>query len=170
MSDNEDILSLVRKRNLEHTQAAVKRNEPRIRLLVFRLGNDWYGFEAQQVQEISRLSEITRVPLTPPHILGVVNLRGNIIAVVDIRSTLGLPQTPLGEASRIIVTADEGLEAGILVEAVAEMIETPRSSLQPPLLTVDPERGRYASSILQQRDDRMIIVLNLPGLLNALKI
>ena len=170
MSDNEDILSVVRKRNLEQTQATSKRNEPKVRLLVFRLGNEWYAFEAGQIREISRLSDVTRVPLTPPHVLGVVNLRGEITAVIDIRRSLGMPQTPLSEAARIIVASHDGLEAGILAEAVVEMIETTKNALQPPLLAIETDRGRYASSILQQREDRLIIVLNLANLLNALKI
>ena len=170
MSDNEDILSLVRKRNLEQNQATITRNEPKIRLLIFRLGGEWYAFEAQQVREISRLLDVTRVPLTPGHIMGIINLRGEVTAVIDIRTALNLPQTPLSDAARIIVASHDGLEAGILAEAVIEMIEAPRSSLQPPFLAVEGERGRYASSILQQREDRIIIVLNLPSLLSALKI
>ncbi len=170
MSENEDILSLVRDRNLEQGQLTGTRHEAKVRLLVFRLGGEWYAFEAQQVLEISRLIDITRVPLTPSHIMGVVNLRGDVTAVVDIRRVLGLPQSSLSEAARIIVTINEGLQAGILAESVIEMIEAPRSALQPPLLTVDSDRARYASSILQQKDDRLIIILNLPTLLNTLKI
>lgn len=171
MSDNEDILSLVRRRNLEQANAAgANRNEAKARLLVFRLGEEWYGLEAQQVREISRISSLTRVPLTPSHVMGVVNLRGSITAVIDIRATLGLGQAALDNSARIIVARHEGLEAGIIAEAVVEMIEAPRSTLQPPLLTIEAERGRYASAILQQKDSRVIIILNLASLLESLKV
>lgn len=172
MSDtnNEDILSLIRKRHQEQTNITSNRNEAKVRLLVFRLAHEWYALEAQQVREISRLTAITRVPLTPRHVLGIINLRGEVPAVIDVRPTLGLPQAPLDAAARIIVARHEGLEAGIVAEAVVEMIETPRSLLQPPLLTVDAERGRYAQAILQQREDRLIIVLNLASLLEQLKV
>lgn len=169
MSDNEDILSLVRQRHLNQTNTAA-RNEPKVRLLVFRLASEWYALEASQVREISRLNDVTRVPLTPPHVMGVVNLRGDVTAVIDIRSTLGLPQSALDSGARIIVARHEKLEAGIIAEAVVEMIETPRNALQPPLLTIDAERGRFASSVLEQKDNRVIIVLNLPSLLEGLKV
>ncbi len=170
MNDNEDILSLVRQRSQQQIGQGVHRQEPKIRLLIFRLGQEWYGLEAQQVREISRLSNLTRVPLTPSHVLGVVNLRGEVMAVIDVRKALGLPQTGLSETARIIVARHEGLEAGIMAEAVVEMIEANRSSLQPPLMAVESDRGRYASSILQQKDDQLIIVLNLAALFNALKV
>ena len=93
-----------------------------------------------------------------------------VTGVVDIRSALGLPIAPLDTAARIIVTRVDGLEVGIVAEAVVEMIEAPRSSLQPPLLTIESERGRYASSILQQKDEQLVIILNLPSLLQALKV
>ncbi len=168
--DNEDILSVVRQRNLNQTGTTVSRNEPKVRLLVFRLANEWYGMEAGQVREISRLSDVTRVPLTPSHVMGVVNLRGDVTAVIDIRGALGLPKSALDSSARIIVARNEKLEAGIIAEAVVEMIEVPRSALQPPLLTIDADRGRYASSVLEQKDNRIIIVLNLPSLLESLKV
>jgi purine-binding chemotaxis protein CheW len=170
MSDNDDILNLVRQRYQYQANSAANRNEAKVRLLVFRLGNEWYALEAQEVREISRLADITRVPLTPSHIMGVVNLRGAITAVIDIRAALGLPQAPLEHTARIIVACHENLEAGIVAEAVVEMVETLRSVLQPPLLTIDAERGRYASAVLEQKDNRLIIVLNLASLLEGLKL
>ncbi len=169
-SPNDDILNLVRQRNQNQTNSLTARNEPKVRLLVFRLANEWYAFEAGQVREISRLTDVTRVPLTPAHVTGVVNLRGDITAVIDIRATLGLAQAALDGNARIIVACHEQLEAGIIAEAVVEMIETPRSALQPPLLAIDAERGRFAASVLEQKDNRVIIVLNLPILLESLKV
>lgn len=171
MSDNEDILNSVRRRNTEQaTAAGANRNEAKVRLLMFRLGDEWFGLEAQQVREISRIGALTRVPLTPSHVMGVVNLRGSITAVIDIRGTLGLPQAVLDSSARIIVAKHEGLEAGIIAEAVVEMVEAPRSTLQPPLITVGSERARYASYILEQKDKKIVIVLNLASLLESLKV
>lgn len=194
--NNEDILKQAQQRESEQA-AAANRNEAKIRLLLFRLGEEWFALEAQQVREISRLGKITRVPLTPPHIMGVLNLRGQITAVVDVRPALNLPQAPLEESARVIVARHESIEAGILAEAVVEMLEVPRSSLSDPSHAGDAEHGKYASAIVTrklgnqskednqpkpeaQRDgqkedqnkdkDSIIVVLKLATLLDALKV
>ena len=87
MSNNDDILDILRQRDQDQAELAPAAREEKIRLLVFRLGDEWYGLDATLVQEISRVNQITRLPLTPPHVLGLVNLRGSIVGVIDIRPT-----------------------------------------------------------------------------------
>lgn len=170
MNTNDDILDLLRQRDQHQASVTPGRKEEKVRLLVFRLADEWYGLEATQIQEISRLNQITRLPLTPPHVLGLVNLRGAITGVIDIRATLNLPQTQFEDSARIIVTQFEGLEVGIAAEAVIEMVETTRSAFQPPLLTPDGESGRFSTALLQLKDDLPVTVLNLPALLEKLKV
>ncbi len=170
MSDNDDILDILRQRDQEQSSLAPAAQEEKFRLLVFRLGDEWYGLDARMVQEISRVNQITRLPLTPPHVLGLVNLRGSIFGVIDIRPTLNLPSGQLDENGRIIVIFYNGLEVGIIAEGVSEMVETTPSQLQPPLLMSDGERGRYSTALLQLKKDLPVTVLNLPALLDKLKI
>lgn len=169
MSSNEDILDLLRQRDQEQTSLEPSREE-KVRLLVFRLADEWYGLDATQVQEISRVNQITRLPLTPPHVLGLVNLRGAITGVIDIRAALNLPQSPLEDSARIIVTYNDGLEVGIIAEAVIEMIETTRSAFLPPLLTPGSEGERFSTALVQLKNNTPVTVLDLPALLEKLKV
>ena len=170
MSNNEDILDILRQRDLEASDLTPVEKEEKVRLLVFRLGDEWYAFDATMVQEISRVNQITRLPLTPPHVLGLINLRGAIIGVIDIRAALNLPHNQLEDSARIIVTFYDGLEVGIIVEAVSEMVETTRSQLQPPVLMADGDSDRYSTALLQLKEDLPVTVLNLPALLEKLKV
>jgi purine-binding chemotaxis protein CheW len=170
MSNNDDILDILRQRDQDQAELVPAAREEKIRLLVFHLGDEWYGLDATLVQEISRVNQITRLPLTPPHVLGLVNLRGSIVGVIDIRPTLNLPQSQLDESARIIVTFSGGLEAGIIAESVSEMVETTRSQLEPPLLRSDSETGHYTTALLQLKEDLPVTVLNLPALLEKLKV
>jgi purine-binding chemotaxis protein CheW len=170
MTSNEDILDLLRQHDQEHSNIVQSINEEKLRLLVFRLADEWFGLDATQVQEISRIGQFTRLPLTPPHVLGLVNLRGSITGVIDIRATLNLPQSQFEDSARIIVTITDGLEVGIAAEAVIEMIETTQSAIQPPLLTSEAESGHFSLGLVQIKDSLPITVLNLKGLLEKLKI
>lgn len=168
-TSNEDILEKLRQRNASQGQAGAQRNEAKQRYLAFRLGREWFGLEVQSVREISRLDNVTRVPLTPPHIMGITNLRGNITAVIDVRTVLGIETQPLTASARIIVTTAQGLEAGILAEQVSEVVEIGRSQIEPPLLTLGHERGKFSSGVVQQ-SDRMLVILNLNSILTDLKV
>jgi purine-binding chemotaxis protein CheW len=170
MSSNEDILDILRQRDQAQTNLTPSRAEEKLRLLVFRLADEWYGLDATMVQEISRVNQITRLPLTPAHVLGLVNLRGAITGVIDIRATLGLSQAQLEDSARIIVTFHDGLEVGLIAEAVIEMVETTRSALLPPLLTPGADSSKFSTALLQLKDNVPVTVLDLPALLEKLKV
>ena len=170
MSNNEDILDILHQRDQAQTNLTPGRKEEKLRLLVFRLADEWYGLDATQIQEISRVNQITRLPLTPAHVLGLVNLRGAITGVIDIRSTLNLPQAQLEDSARIIVTYHDALEVGLIAEAVIEVVETTPSALQPPLLTPGGESGKFSTALLYLKDDVPVTVLDLPALLEKLKV
>jgi purine-binding chemotaxis protein CheW len=101
--------------------------------------------------------------------MGITNLRGNITAVIDIRGVLGIEYQPLTAQARIIVGEMQGLEAGIIAEQVKEVVEVVRSQIEPPLLTLGHERGKYSSGVVQQAD-RMLVILNLNSILTDLKV
>ena len=91
--------------------------------LAFRIGNEEYGLEILKVREVIMMMDITHVPRTPVFIKGVVNLRGRIIPVMDLRAKFGMPQAE-GSAERcIVVAALGGLEMGLIVDSVSEVLD-----------------------------------------------
>jgi purine-binding chemotaxis protein CheW len=132
-------------------------------LVTFSLGTEEFGIEIMKVQEIIRIPPITRVPQAPGHFEGVINLRGNVISVINLRSRFGLPDGKNevdDEISRIIVLKDNKREFGIRVDAVNEVLQPQDMDLEPPpsvSVGIDASFIRGIGKI----GDRLIIFLNL---------
>lgn len=99
--------------------------------LTFRLAEEEYGVEILKVREINGLMNITAVPQMPPHAKGVINLRGKVIPVIDLRLKFGLPEIEHTEQTCIIVV-DVGREIGIIVDTVSEVLDIPAEKIEPP--------------------------------------
>lgn len=99
--------------------------------LTFQLAGEEYGVEILKVREIIGLMDITCVPQTPEFVEGVINLRGRVIPVIDLRSKFGLPRTEYNDQTCIIVV-DVGMMMGIIVDTVSEVHDIPASSIEPP--------------------------------------
>ncbi len=99
--------------------------------LTFRLDNEEYGVEILKVREIIGLMDITKVPQTPDFVEGVINLRGKVIPVIDLRSKFGLARTEYNEQTCTIVV-DVGIMMGIIVDTVSEVNDIPTASIEPP--------------------------------------
>lgn len=128
-------------------------------LVTFSLADGVYGVEINSVQEIIRATEITAVPGAPPHIRGVINLRGKIVAVTDLRRRFGLPERELTDAMRIIVVDFGSKWIGMLVDGVSQVIKV--SSL---LVEEIPEEvanvdDQYVKGIAKL-EERLIIILD----------
>ncbi len=98
--------------------------------LTFLLGDEEYGLEILKVREIIGIMDITQVPQTPDFVQGVINLRGKVIPVVDLRTKFGLPRADYGEETCIIVM-DVGMLMGIVVDAVQEVHDIPSEAIEP---------------------------------------
>ncbi|HOB21927.1 MAG TPA: chemotaxis protein CheW [Bacillota bacterium] len=129
-------------------------------LVVFRLGKEEFGVQILQVQEIILLSPITRVPKTPAFVEGVINLRGEIIPVVDLRKRFGLEVGELGEDARIVVVEVEGNLVGMIVDEVTQPLSIPASQIQPPPPLAGGVEAEYLRGI-GKLEDRLIVILNL---------
>ncbi len=166
---NEQILQDVRLRQ-QNDSTAAHSVKPRLKFLVCQLNDEWYGIDATLIREISRIGSVTRVPNTPSYVLGVVNLRGNITAALDIREPLGLERRPLNThtTARIVVCEIEGVQAGIVVEAVSEVADFNQSQIEPPLLSLGSERALYSSGVVQYQN-QLLFLLNLALVLEKLK-
>ena len=118
------------------------REIPALQLLLFALAGESYAIPLIRVREVVKPSPITPVPSTPPHILGVMNLRGEILPVLDPKRLLGLGQGRPAPEGRILVVKGTGMAVGFLVDSVEDAIEV-KGSLEPPLATLPEGRGDY---------------------------
>ncbi len=127
------------------------------RIIVFRLSQEWYGVEITKVREAIRVGKITYLPSSPACIAGIVNLRGKILSVTDLRTMMGLPHEELTDKTRIIAVESGMVETGLLVDEVVESIEVPVSKIEPPLVTLPSEEGGYIAG--QCKVDNKLIAL-----------
>lgn len=129
--------------------------------LVFQIGNESYGVPLLQVQEIRTYTPATRVPGAPPYVLGVINLRGNIIAVLDARQRFGLPPADEDAATVIVVAQVEGKTFGLRVDSVSDVMDVPLQEVQPPPPIGSEEAQRFLSGLVHL-NERVLILLNMP--------
>lgn len=111
----------------DHSTSA---DDERIQWATFKLEDEIYGIHVMQVKEVQRLTEIAPVPGAQHYVLGIVNLRGNVITVVDTRTLFGLPRAEMTDNSRIIVIELEDQVIGVLVDKVADVIYIQRSNIE----------------------------------------
>jgi purine-binding chemotaxis protein CheW len=140
-------------------------SDPVIQLVTFRLKDETYGINVMQVQEVLRVSEIAPVPGAPGYVLGILNLRGNVVTVIDTRTRFGLPTTELDDSSRIVIIESEQQVVGILVDSVAEVVELRQSEIDTAPSIGSEESSRYIQGVAS-RDEDLLIVVDLNKLLS----
>ena len=97
--------------------------------VIFRLADEYYGIKIENVETIERIMEITRVPKTQNYIKGVINLRGEIVPIIDLRDRLGLPSKDYDSETRIIVNKKQDLMIGYIVDSASEVKDIPLSAI-----------------------------------------
>jgi purine-binding chemotaxis protein CheW len=138
--------------------------EETLQLVVFRLAREWYGVEITKVKEVIKVGKITYLPSSPEHIAGIVNLRGYILSVTDLKTLFGLPHVESTEKTRIIAIESGILETGFLVDEVVESIEVPVSKIELALLTLPAEGAKYLEGQCKV-DDKLIAIINVEKVL-----
>ncbi|MEJ2573770.1 MAG: chemotaxis protein CheW [Gammaproteobacteria bacterium] len=133
--------------------------------VTFRLGEEKYGIDVLQVQEVLRVTEISPVPGAPDYVLGIINLRGNVVTVVDARSRFGLPPQDADDASRIIVVDAFEKVVGLLVDNVSEVVYVPNSQIEMAPNVGTDESRKFVSGVFN-RDSELLIMLDLAKLIN----
>lgn len=133
-------------------------------VLTFRLGDTDYGLGLLYVQEIRCWTTVTRIPDSPPQILGVLNLRGSIVPIIDLRKRFGQPDPTVTPLTVIIVlnigTGAERRECGLVVDGVSDVIELPQEAVRPAPQLRDSTAATYIDGVATL-DERMVILLNL---------
>ncbi|MEJ5186784.1 MAG: chemotaxis protein CheW [Candidatus Geothermincolales bacterium] len=135
-------------------------------LVVFSLGREEFALDVSQVREIIRMEEITRMPKSPPFVEGIINLRGQIIAVMDLAKRLNLPSTERTDAQRIVVVETEDLKVGMIVDSVSEVMSITEDEIEPPPTLVSDPSTPFILGVVK-RDRRLIILLDLSKLLSV---
>ena len=137
-----------------------------IQLVVFKLDKEEYAVSILQVQEIKRMTEITRVPHAPEYIKGVINLRGSVLPVIDLKKRLNLTLADYNDSTRIIIVKVDELSVGIIVDAVSEVLTISKKNIEPAQTVVGGVSTAYLSGV-GKLDNRLIILLNLEALIGA---
>lgn len=137
-----------------------------MQVVAFKLRNEEYGVNIFHVQEIRNLVDITRVPFSANFIKGVINQRGSVMPVIDLKKRLGIEQTPYTALSRIVTVIVGDLQVGMLVDSVTEVL-TIRSRLVDPKKTVSDKAMEKFLSGIGNIDGRLVTMLNLEEIVNA---
>jgi purine-binding chemotaxis protein CheW len=130
-------------------------------LVVFQLANEYYGASIGEVNTIIRMQEVTEVPRTPDFVEGVINLRGSIIPVIDLRKRFGLPVGDITKSSRIVVVEALQQLIGMIVDAVAETLHMPCNAIEPPSAVISSSLDSEYLRGIGKQDDRLVILLDL---------
>ena len=133
-------------------------------LMVFDLADEGFGVDISAVREIIRLQEITQVPRTPEFVEGVINLRGKVIPVIDLRKRFGLTVEVESQDNRIVVVVIGDQDIGVIVDAVKEVLRIPTDSVEPPASVITTADSVYILGIAKL-DSRLIILLDLQKVL-----
>jgi purine-binding chemotaxis protein CheW len=137
---------------------------PELHLVTFSLDGEEYAVPIGQVREVIRVAEITRVPQAREHVRGVTNLRGRILAVVEVRTRMGLTPAEITPRSRIVVVGVHERTLGILVDGVSQVVRIPANTVAPAPQEVLSSGADYITGVAR-RDSRLIILLDLEKLL-----
>jgi purine-binding chemotaxis protein CheW len=139
-----------------------------IQVVAFKLLEEEYGISILNVQEIRNLTDITRVPFAADFIKGVINLRGSVLPVIDLKQRLGLMEAPYTEKTRIVTVTVDDLHVGMLVDAVTEVITIDSKPVDTKKAVNNRENSRFLSGI-GNMDGRLIILLNLEEIIGMPK-
>ena len=137
-----------------------------MQIVAFKLKDEEYGVNIFQVQDINGMSDITRVPFAASFIKGVINQRGSVLPVIDLKKRLGIEETPYTNTARIVTVIVGDLQVGMLVDAVTEVL-TIRTKLVDPKKTVSDRAMEKFLSGIGNIDGRLVTMLNLEEIVNA---
>jgi purine-binding chemotaxis protein CheW len=126
----------------------------------FMLADERYGVEMKLISEVYALKDLTPLPCTPPFILGVVNVRGKVLTVIDIKKLFELPDKGLNDLNKVIIVHAHGMEAGILADVIVGVRSVPVSNIQPELPTITGIRAGYMKGVTGDR----LIILNMENI------
>lgn len=136
-----------------------------LQLVSFKLGNEEFAVDILKIQEINRMIEITKVPKSPDFVEGVINLRGKVIPIIDLRKRFGMEVTEHTKNTRIVVVDIDNKVVGLIVDGVSEVLRLPASTVEPPPPIVAGIDAEYINGV-GKLEDRLLILLELEKVLS----
>ncbi len=147
-------------------EVQTKQDAELMQLVTFSIDDEEFGVDILKVQEIIRTMEITKVPRAPEFVEGVINLRGKVIPIIDLRRRFGLVTRDHDKDTRIIVIDISDMIVGFVVDSVSEVLRIPSSTVEPPPPVVAGLESEYISGV-GKLADRLLILLDLDRLLSG---
>lgn len=138
---------------------------PELHIVGFKVGRETYGVPITSLHEIVRVPEITAVPDAPDYIEGVINLRGKIVSVIDLRKRFGEPETAPNRRNRILVVEHGGRLSGLIVDAASEVLKIPMAEVEPSPAALQ-DGGLNCVTGLGKYHGRLIVLLDMSKLLD----
>jgi purine-binding chemotaxis protein CheW len=129
-----------------------------LQLATFRLGDLRFGVDILEIQEINRQRDLTLVPHTPRHVRGVINLRGEVVTVLDLRQILGLGELEFTRDTRNIVLHSGEEPVGVLVDRLSDVVTIQASELQPPPANISGLDARFMLGVHQQEGELLVVL------------
>ena len=133
-------------------------DDPVLQWVTFRLAGETYGVNVMQVQEVLRYTEIAPVPGAPDYVLGIINLRGNVVTVIDTRNRFGLKSGELTDNTRIVIIEAEGHVIGILVDSVAEVVYLRQSEVETAPNVGNDESAKFIQGVCHKNEELLILI------------
>mgnify|MGYP001410895280 CR=1 FL=1 len=140
-----------------------------LKLIVFRLKDKEYAIPVSQVNSIEKVLHITRVPNVAPYIKGVINLRGVVTPIIDLRRRFQFEEVEYGESTRVIIVSTNNMEVGLIVDAANDVVDVQASQIEPQPEVVGVEEAEFISGVVKV-DNRLLILLNLEKVLSQSEI
>ncbi len=135
-----------------------------LQLVSFTLKDEEYAVDILNVQEINRVTEITQVPNAPHYVEGVINLRGKVMPVINLRKKFGIEEKETDDTSRIIIMDIDGVTNGLIVDSVSEVLRIPADTVEPPPQISSGLNSRFIKGIAKF-ENRLIILIDINKLL-----
>jgi purine-binding chemotaxis protein CheW len=154
--------------SVERTISKASASDPNDQVLqwvTYRLDEETYGINVMQVQEVLRYTEIAPVPGAPDYVMGIINLRGNVVTVIDTRARFGLPPSEITDNSRIVIIESDQHVVGILVDSVAEVVYLRSSEIESAPNVGTEESTKFIQGV-SNREDELLILVDLNKLLS----
>ena len=148
-----------------NASSKVDSNDEVLQWVTFKLDSETYGINVMQVQEVLRYSEIAPVPGAPIYVLGIINLLGNVVTVIDTRSRFGLESAEVTDNTRVVIIEAEKQVIGILVDSVAEVVYLRASEIDEAPNVGNDESAKFIQGV-SNREGELLILVDLDNLLS----
>ena len=140
-------------------------NDEVLQWVTFKLGDETYGINVMQVQEILRYTEVAPVPGSPLYVLGIINLRGNVVTVIDTRARFGLSSSDITDNTRIVIIESEKQVIGIMVDSASEVVYLKNSEIDMAPNVGNDESSKFIQGV-SNRSGELLILVDLNKLLS----